>query len=107
MVKFYRQGDIVFRKIEQKINLNQINGTIVEKLIIKSERGNPHIIHSRCIVQEQDGTFLRGFLDSDTKVLVEHKEHGNFYLPAGQYIITRVREYDGWGLYGGTRYGLD
>jgi hypothetical protein len=113
MVKVWRQGDIVFVKLDQESpNYFAGEGRKGENIVIKSETGNPHIIHTaeaeQVVVHSFGNEFRDAFVESSKPILVEHPEHGKFTLPSGIYRIYRIREADEiGGLYSGTRGGFD
>ena len=114
MVKVWRQGDIVIREIDEeeyeRLKRWRLSKAETKDIVIKSETGNPHILHTsiaqEVLVRANDGVFEEGAVASEQPILVEHPQHGSFTLPSGKYLIYTVREAN-IGLFGNGARVLD
>jgi hypothetical protein len=96
-MKIWRQGDVVFQLIEKGRKLSRQSllaesGDIVE---FRSETGKSHTIQlskgSMALqVKSEDQETLLTLVEPTT---VQHSEHAQITLPAGQYRAFRIRDY--------------
>ena len=108
MAKIWRQGDVVIREIseEEYEHVKRWRGqSEVKDVVIKSETGNPHILHTSVaqeliVDKEQDIPVFA--VATQQPILVEHPQHGSFTLPEGKYLVYTVREARR-GLFGNAR----
>ena len=89
---FYQQGDVLIKKISE---LPQ--GKTVERrqrgfvLADGEVTGHAHVIEDNIKMVEVNGVL---FIGCESDVTVKHEEHGAITIPAGNYQIGIVQEYD-------------
>ena len=88
MTKMYRQGDILFRKVE---SLPRKPRKLKTDIIVKGEAtGHAHRI-------EHGTLFMSGavmFIEADKGATIVHEEHAPIELEPGIYEVVRQREFD-------------
>jgi hypothetical protein len=90
----YRQGDVLFVKIEKAGNPTKMrrNGHIMEGKVT----GHIHRVADadleKCeLFDSTEKLFLN--VSADSGVSIIHEDHATLELPAGQYEVIRQREY--------------
>lgn len=90
-----QQGDIIFVKIEGKIPAEGKRRERTERgfVIAEGEASNHfHVVKDAdVLLVEKDGQL---FIGCEGDVIVTHEEHKPVTLPAGDYEVRRVQEYD-------------
>lgn len=88
-MRYYQQGDVIFRVTEKPENTKKLKGNVV---VEGSHGGNNHVLGGKgfCLLESNGKAFLE--VTSPTEAL--HKEHKTIKLPKGFYEIVRVQEYD-------------
>ena len=91
--KLYRQGDILFKKIEElPFNLTQkLSGVVAEGELT----GHAHIIENGALFELVNSSDL--FIEANHKTRIVHDEHLPIELDEGNYMVIRQREYLGGG----------
>ena len=91
----YRQGDVIFMKINTTIHGYQKNHQTKKKIILAEGEvtGHAHVI------EDFENAFLREsnnrqLLDVFNPVEVLHEEHAKITLPKGRYEVRIQREFD-------------
>lgn len=87
---YYQQGDVTIKQVkeipkyaEKKNHLVLMDGGIT---------GHKHqVVKGDAILFEKDGVL---YLKAETDCMVGHEEHKAITIPAGNYQIERVVEYD-------------
>lgn len=91
-----QQGDVLLKKIESL----PVDGRPVARkergfILADGEvTGHAHVITDEVVdvkLVEKNGVL---YLGCDGDVIVRHEEHGHITVPAGNYEVGRVREYD-------------
>jgi len=91
--KLYRQGDILFKKIEDlPFNLTQKQSGVVAEGELT---GHAHVIESGAVFELINSSDL--FVEANHKTRVVHDEHFPIQLEEGNYMVIRQREYLGGG----------
>ena len=132
MTKLYRQGDVVFLRLDDKENVEVVKGihTKPASTVLKEGEVTGHMHEatgtgvSVCTMPEdapqrnpwrEIGTLLTRhgiertitdstlYLTSANQIKVVHPEHGTLTLDAGHYLVFSQREYDE----GRSRYVAD
>jgi hypothetical protein len=96
MVLMYRQGDLLFRKVE-KIPSNA--DVVKNGVILKGEAtGHAHKLVGGTVFSQSTGFMGNGprqmFLQVEKSGRVIHEEHRTIELEIGYYIVIRQREYN-------------
>jgi len=92
--KIYRQGDILFKKIERlPNNLNEKTDKVVAE---GEETGHAHILLDGALFELINSESL--FIKSDQTTRIIHDEHLPIKLESGNYQVIRQREYLGPGV---------
>lgn len=94
-VNFYRQGDILFKKI---ISLPSQLTEKKDKIVAEGEAtGHAHVLSNGALFEslEQDSKL---FIEAGKTTRIIHEEHLPIKLEAGSYEVIRQREYLGPGL---------
>ncbi|MCL5252908.1 MAG: hypothetical protein M1351_02310 [Candidatus Thermoplasmatota archaeon] len=102
--KVYRQGDVLLREIDGKIDEVPRWGFEdkgMATLRIGGETGKVHEIQGHLF--ENPHRKDEQVIVLDATALLKHEEHGAMEIPAGTYQVSRVREYTD----NSTRYGMD
>jgi N-acetylmuramoyl-L-alanine amidase len=88
-MKYYQQGDVIFKLVNKPIGAKKLKGNIV---VQGSHGGNDHqIINGKfCLLQLEKDLFL----EVSKSVEAVHNEHKTIKLPVGCYQIVRVLEYN-------------
>jgi len=94
--KFWRQGDLVFRKLNENESLPMGLHPVTE-VRIGSETGHPHMIRAKAI-QVWGSTNKSGLVTHLDQALVEserpfevrHDQHATLLLPEGRYVVRTV-----------------
>jgi len=90
---FYQQGDVLIRPISTM----PTNGKPVERrqrgyvLADGESTGHAHVIEDEIKMIESDGVL---YIGCESDVIVKHEEHASVTIPAGNYQIGIVQEYD-------------
>ena len=95
--RFWRQGDLVFRKLDENEAASIGGVPIMTEVRIGSETGHPHTIRAKSI-QVWGSTNETGlvtaldhaFVESERPVEVQHDQHATLLLPEGRYIVRTV-----------------
>ena len=93
MVKIYRQGDVLFKKIE---SLPKKNRKLDTDIIVKGEAtGHAHrIVNGDIFVSWIEAMGPINFLKAGKHAKIVHEEHETIELEPGIYEVTRQKEYD-------------
>jgi len=83
MAKLYRQGDVIFKKIDGIPLWAEKTG---DSLVIESESGNNHVLEGQVY---DNGEYV--VLEKPSTV--KHPQHRQLTLPVGTYRVYRVRDY--------------
>ncbi|MEM3334402.1 MAG: hypothetical protein QW745_09480 [Thermoplasmata archaeon] len=97
-MRIYRQGDVILRKIEgewisvilQEIKEYPFKAKKDDKLIIKGETGNDHILEAP--VYE---IYNRTYVILEKPEILKHPEHQEIEIEPGIYQVDHVRDYRG------------
>ncbi len=93
--KIYRQGDILFRKIE---NLpNQLKEKPDKVVAEGEETGHAHVLVDGAVFELLNSEKL--YIKSEQNTRIIHEEHLPIKLESGNYQVIRQREYLGPGLH--------
>ena len=88
MAKLYRQGDVIFRRIE-KIPKNARKSE--DRILVRGETtGHAHQASKQLLVFREPET-QRIFVSGSGQIL--HEEHATLELEKGTYEVIRQREY--------------
>ena len=88
MAKFWRQGDIVFERVEDAPGKIEIDVSNPKEMVVKSETGHNHVIRaSVCQMLENRNP---GLIESNEPITVEHEQHATLVLPEGRYRVRFV-----------------
>jgi hypothetical protein len=87
----YQQGDVTFQKVEK------VSGMVQKpkaRIIVAqgSSTGHAHAINDKSVAVIMDDETM--YLSSDKDTTVSHEEHNPVVLPAGNYVVGHIREYD-------------
>lgn len=90
-MSMYQQGDVIIETLENEININGLSK--IGKILAEGEvTGHSHkTVKSDSFLYNSGGTLI---LDAPTGTTIKHEEHKPINLPAGQYKIRKVMEYD-------------
>lgn len=92
--KIYRQGDILFKKIQ---NLpNQLKEKLDKVVAEGEETGHAHVLVNGAVFELLNTDNL--YIKSDQNTRIVHEEHLPIKLESGNYQVIRQREYLGPGL---------
>ncbi|MFW9972561.1 MAG: hypothetical protein ACFFDF_20410 [Candidatus Odinarchaeota archaeon] len=92
--KIYRQGDILFRKVEDLPNqLKEKTDNIIAE---GEETGHAHALVNGTLFELLNSETL--YIKSEQKTRIIHEEHLPIKLESGNYQVIRQREYLGPGL---------
>lgn len=96
MSRMYRQGDILFKKIE-KLPKNLI--PVRTDVIVRGETGHSHKLVNGQIYRTFGFGIMQLFIKVEKSGRVIHEEHTTLQLPKGFYMVIRQREYlpEAWG----------
>lgn len=93
MSKTYRQGDVLFRKVQRipSGGKKRISGHILEG----EATGHIHRLAEDDLAQAEVLEFAEGklFISAEGGVSIIHEEHAPITLPPGNYEVVRQREY--------------
>ena len=90
MEKIYRQGDILFTKVESMPeNTSKIDSKIIEKGEVS---GHAHVIENGNLYSTWRTPM---YIQAKENAVVVHEEHDPIDLPKGTYRIVRQRQYSG------------
>jgi len=95
--RFWRQGDLVFRRLEDNESGSQF-GDKVKVLKVGSETGHPHTIRAKTILLSGSINLETGlterldqaFLEDTKPIEVSHEQHATLLLPEGRYVVRTV-----------------
>ena len=90
MVKIYRQGDVILRKIEDGIDREGLV-KIAEELKVGGETGHLHTMDTPVFRNGEWGR--QEIIILDTPKEMKHEEHAWLTIEAGAYEVGRVRDY--------------
>ena len=93
-MKYYQQGDVLFFPINKlpKGKKARINKDMGRTVIMKGEAtGHNHATEADIDFLEIKG---KNYISSTKDFEVVHEEHKEVTIPAGNYKIGRVKEYD-------------
>ena len=92
-MKIFRQGDVIFRKVDKKFKDLESKGT--EFVVALGEKtGHKHVLKSTGDIK------VSGVFGNDLKLIlasegtITHDEHGPITLPSGTYEVSQERELD-------------
>lgn len=95
ILKIYRQGDILFKKVPtlpSQLKEKQ------DKVVAEGEvTGHAHILDNGALYESLNSDSIL-FIKSDQKTRIVHDEHLPIKLEPGNYEVIRQREYLGPGL---------
>ncbi len=92
--KIYRQGDILFKKIEKLPNqLKEKSDNVVAE---GEETGHAHVLVNGALFELLNSENL--YIKSEKSTRIIHDEHLPIKLESGNYHVIRQREYLGPGL---------
>ena len=92
--KMYRQGDILFQKIETLPIKKKIK---VENVIAEGEAsGHFHLLNDGALFEAVNSDYL--YIKANESTRITHDEHLPINLESGNYRVIRQREYLGEGL---------
>jgi hypothetical protein len=87
-----QQGDVLLKSIESLPKGKKVSRKARGYVLADGEvTGHAHVIEDEIILIEKDGTL---FIGCKTDVTVKHEEHGQIKIPAGNYEVGIVQEYD-------------
>ncbi len=91
----YRQGDILFKKIDEI----PTEATLVKDGVVARGEvtGHTHALRPSASANViAVGTVM--YINAIAKAYIDHQEHDTITLPTGSYVCERQREYtpDGW-----------
>jgi hypothetical protein len=84
MPDVYRQGDVIFRRIERPTFAEKES----DRLEIYGETGKPHVVNAPVY---RSGRLELLYVEGPTPVPVEHPDHEIIILPPGTYEIRRTQ----------------
>lgn len=88
----YQQGDVLLKSIEKMPNGKPVPRKARGYVLADGEvTGHAHVIESDVLLIEKDGVL---YLGCEGDVIIKHEEHGHITIPAGNYEIGIVQEYD-------------
>ena len=89
----FQQGDVLLKSIDSiPEGAKKVERKARGYVLAEGENtGHAHVIEDEIVMVEKDGVLYMG-LKGDT--IVKHEEHGHITIPAGNYQIGIVREYD-------------
>ena len=84
----YQQGDVII-----KASIIPKDAELIAKkpLAIGEVSGHSHQVVEDCEMYEKDGVL---YITSSNQMTVKHEEHTQIVLPAGDYQIGIVKEFD-------------
>lgn len=87
---YFQQGDIIFKPVlDVPEDAKPTRGTVIAE---GEKTGHKHeVVQGDFRLYERDGVL---YLGAQSGVSINHNEHHPLELPAGNYRIERVREYD-------------
>jgi hypothetical protein len=92
--KIYRQGDILFKKIQ---NLPTQLKEKLDKVVAEGEEtGHAHLLINGAVFELLNSETL--YIKSDQNTRIIHEEHLPIKLESGNYQVIRQKEYLGPGL---------
>jgi hypothetical protein len=92
--KIYRQGDILFKKIQKLPNqLKEKSDKVVAE---GEETGHAHVLVNGAVFELLNSKNL--YIKSEQNTRIIHEEHLPIKLESGNYKVIRQREYLGPGL---------
>jgi len=93
MARVYRQGDVIFKEVD---GIPRWAEKVGDRLVVEGETGNDHVLEG---VTVYDGG-REMYVELDRSAVVMHPQHKQLTLPAGKYMVYRVRDYYREGDYG-------
>ena len=91
MDKYYQQGDVLFIPVEKKPDNLQVKA---DKIVAEGEATG----HMHQVIDENATVYVNKngeiYLEASEGATVTHQEHHKVTVPAGNYEIKIVREYD-------------
>jgi len=89
----YQQGDVLFVRVERARGKPVVRDPQRGVVFAEGEAtGHAHVTLDEGVTLFKDGDML--YASADSPFVVVHEEHGRVEVPAGDYEIRRVREYD-------------
>lgn len=87
-----QQGDVLIKKIDKLPEGKKVERRQRGYVLAEGETtGHMHVIEDEIVMIEKDGVL---FIGCKSDVIVKHEEHGHITIPAGNYQIGIVNEYD-------------
>lgn len=87
-MNYFQTGDLLFFEDTLPAELEEIKTGI----ILHSDATNhTHKVHGGKLFKKNDGTM---FISTSDMAILKHEEHKDLLLPAGNYRVQIVREYD-------------
>lgn len=95
-IQTYRQGDVLFTKIDGIPPVQELAIRASGHILEGESSGHIHRVADRAkvIVWESLQTIGKLFVTVKAPTQIIHEEHGPITLPAGDYEVTRQREYN-------------
>ena len=99
MKEQYRQGDILFTKVEGKAVNHDISNQVERDergriVVAEGEAtGHAHAIRDKQATMYRDPVLNRVWVVADEPVKVVHEEHGTIELDSGVWQVTYQRQY--------------
>ena len=89
---FLQQGDVLIKSVDSLPNGKKVNRKERGYVLAEGEAtGHAHTIEEEIKMVEVDGIL---YIGCETDVIIKHEEHGAITIPAGDYQIGIVQEYD-------------
>lgn len=94
MIIMYRQGDLLFEKVERR---NEGFSELVKNNIIAEGeiKGHKHILENGKVYKEKNAGNGQAYLVLEKPSQVTHDEHNPIPLEEGVYKVSRQREFNG------------
>lgn len=88
MTIFYQQGDLLFFNEGVPSGLQEIKSGVI---LHSDTTGHSHKVHGGVLLSDENKVL---FISTSEMAVVTHEEHKDLHLPAGNYKVRIVREFD-------------
>jgi hypothetical protein len=86
----FRHGDILITAGQMPAQVTELKHSIIAE---GETTGHAHRLHDGVLYEDAQGNMFVRVPEGKTGTLT-HEEHGTIALPAGDYVVTRQREYN-------------
>ena len=88
-MKWYQHGDVTIKPVKSipQDAIKENHNVLMDGEVT----GHKHQVIGKHNIFTKEGIL---YLQADNQIIVKHEEHKSMTIPAGNYKINRVREYD-------------